>query len=307
MDPFENLDNQDDQQLPDNTEEQQEVVETPEYEPNYGFNVKDESFEFDERIRPVITSKENEDYVRELYTKAHGLDSYKTKLEARENDYNQLNAKYSEAESNFNKLKAGVEHLDNLSKNDFGTLQQTLSISDDAVIARAVEIMELEKKSPEERQRIQNLQNRNVEYYNTRQELDSLKQQNEQLMQAQHESQMTSAMAVPEVASFISNFEASMGQGAFRRHVDQYGSAMYYSGQHVSPQQAVEHVVKTYGSLVQPAPATPVATPVPSAPKAPPPPPSNMGSGVNQTATKVQYRSLDDIRKAAEEYARQGL
>ena len=52
-----------------------------EYVPSFGYKVKDEERVFDERLHGSVKTREDEEYVRDLYTKADGLEAYKAKYE----------------------------------------------------------------------------------------------------------------------------------------------------------------------------------------------------------------------------------
>ncbi|GAG39911.1 unnamed protein product, partial [marine sediment metagenome] len=60
-----------------NVEVEAETEQQTEYEPNFNYSVKSESHEFDEWIRPLVKDTESEEHVRQLYTRAKGLDHVK--------------------------------------------------------------------------------------------------------------------------------------------------------------------------------------------------------------------------------------
>lgn len=112
-----------------------EIVED-EYVPNYDYKVKDETLKFDERVLGSIKSKEDEDYYRDLYTRAAGLDSYK--------------AKVKETESQAQTLIGGYKTLQDLRDGgDIRGLQKALGLSDDAILDFATELLD-EDELPEE-------------------------------------------------------------------------------------------------------------------------------------------------------------
>ena len=52
-----------------------------EWKPNLTYRRDKEEIAFDEWLQPVVTSPEIENQIRELYTRANGFDSYKSRLE----------------------------------------------------------------------------------------------------------------------------------------------------------------------------------------------------------------------------------
>jgi hypothetical protein len=81
-----------------------EESEEPEYVPNYSYKVKDQELEFDELLKTAVTSKESEELLRDLHTKAAGLDSYKNK-------YSELEGKYGNMETQAKSLVTGYKNL----------------------------------------------------------------------------------------------------------------------------------------------------------------------------------------------------
>lgn len=134
------------------TQQSEEVVEEPEapsYEPNYTYTVRDEQREFDERIRDVIKDKDTEEYLRDLYTRADGLETYKEKFSKRESEYKEL---YEHAQA----LTGGYQKLQQLrEKNDHRGLQKALGLSDDFVIEWGLALAEEGEMPEEQRMQIQ--------------------------------------------------------------------------------------------------------------------------------------------------------
>lgn len=126
-----------------NDEEPQAVA----YEPVLTYKVKDEEKKFDERLLPAIKDKETEEYIRDLYTKADGLDAYKAKyaeVEKAANDY------YNHSQQLTQGFKALQEFRD---QGDFDKLQKALGLNDDQVVQWALKRAE-EDALPEEQKEI---------------------------------------------------------------------------------------------------------------------------------------------------------
>ena len=119
----------------------EEVTEdAPEYSPNYEYSVKDKTLEFDSRLRDSIKSKEDEDYIRDLYTRADGLESYKTKS--------------AELESQTQSLVGGYKTLQDFrDKGDMRGLQKALGLTDDAILDFASTLLD-EDELPEDQKQM---------------------------------------------------------------------------------------------------------------------------------------------------------
>ena len=124
--------------------DKEEVSE--EYKPNFTYRVRDEEREFDDKLKPFIKSKEDEDYFRDLVTKAEGIEHYKSKItefETTKTNLEMTNKEMAEAFSNMKRLKDGGR---------VDELFEVLGISDDAVIDYALKLAEESDLPPEQRQ-----------------------------------------------------------------------------------------------------------------------------------------------------------
>lgn len=124
----------------------EEIVE--EYTPNLTYKVKDEERQFDERIASAIKSKEDEEYFRDLYTKADGLDTYKEKVTGME-------SQLGEYRDGFNNLYSGYEKIRTLRDNgDLRGLMGTLGVTDEQLLSYAIELAKEENLPDEQREAV---------------------------------------------------------------------------------------------------------------------------------------------------------
>jgi hypothetical protein len=134
-----------------------EVIEdnVVEYTPDFTYKVKDETFEFDESVREAIKSKEVEDKFRDLYTRAAGLDDYKSK-------YSDIESKYNEQSPQLERLIGGYKTLMSYrDEGDMDRLMTTLGVDEEALIEYVGKLLEREEL-PED-QRVALKQNREME------------------------------------------------------------------------------------------------------------------------------------------------
>jgi hypothetical protein len=111
------------------------------WEPNYGFKVKDEEHEFDDWVRPAIQSKEHEEKLRELYTKAFGLDGVKSRLEENERRFQDVHGKYSSVNTQYEQMQNGLQKLGDLREKDFSTFRKVWQIPDHRILEEAASSM----------------------------------------------------------------------------------------------------------------------------------------------------------------------
>lgn len=281
--------------------------ETPAYEPNFKYRVGDSELEFDERVRSVVTSKEHEDYLRDLYTKAHGLDLAKSRHEEKQKEWQKTFSEYSQLQETFGKVQDSFSKLDAIKDSDFGLFQKRLQISDQAVLRRALEIAQVHD-NPQERDRLERSYQDRIQKQDYQDRLSHDQQafrQQSQTMQAQlHEMKMAQAMANQEIQKFASEYDRRLGQpGAFVEEVNRLGTIEYHAsnGRYLDPSVAVSQAHQRLSKLIGPLnEAVPASTPQakdPEAPKRPALP--NMGTGRTGTAVSKKPRTLDDIRKLA--------
>jgi len=145
-----------DEQVSSTVETEEEVTE---YTPNYSYKVKDEEFEFDEFLRGSVTSTEQEEALRELYTKSRGLEGYKDKLTTKEQEYNELMQEAGTYTDGFKTLKKHVDHAN--STGDFREVGKALGLSDEKLVEYAVKLAE-EAALPEDQRDLIN-QNRELQ------------------------------------------------------------------------------------------------------------------------------------------------
>ena len=279
--------------------------ETPEYQPNYKYKVGDEEREFDERARGYVTDKESEDYFRDLFSKAHGLDVHKARSLEKERSWNEERSQHQNLQSQFTQVKTSLEQINGLKTEDFGTFQKIWEIPDSQILQRASEIVKIlndpAAQAAEARMyadRINNMQHQ--------QQMGQQSQVQAQMHRQMHDMKMSTAMGNPEIQKFASEYDRRVGiPGAFQEEVNRIGSAAYGLGRYLDPTVAVgqahERLSKLMGSFAPP--------PVPEGKKeveaegqkksrerSPLP---NLGSGRTGTSVGKKLKSIQDLRKLA--------
>jgi len=121
------------------------IDDLEEYAPSYTYKVKDEERSFDERLQPFVKDQESEDYLRDLYTKADGLEGYKTKVGDYESALQESNERNQQLSSGYEALR-GFK-----SKGDYRQLFKSMGIDDKAVLEYAYGVAK-EDELPEEQQ-----------------------------------------------------------------------------------------------------------------------------------------------------------
>lgn len=274
----------------------------PEYTPNFKFKVRDEEHEFDERIRPAVTSKEAEDHLRDVYTKAYGLDGVKKRAEDFERNWNEEKTRYQDLHSKHETLNNVLSRVAEIRQKDFGTFQKVWEIPDKAVLDRAREILSV-MEDRDGQERLNRIYDDRVQALNQQGRLQQESQQSQALHMQMHSMKMENALLSPEVSSFAAEYDKRMGPGSFRREVDSFGALEYHNNnrRYVEPQVAVSTVhqrLKTLMGSVTPAPAA-AASEEPNDPIKVQPIP-NMGSGkTGAPVARKKFSSVEEMRQYA--------
>ena len=183
-----------------------------------------QEFEFDERLRGIITDKESEDYVRELVTKAHGLDTFKTKLSEKEQAFTDIEAKYGEAQTGYQKYERGFQRLEELKEKDLSSFAKAWGITDQSILDLARNIIQ-QDENPALAQQRQTQFNSVVQGWQQQDQQQQYEVQASNESARLHEMEMELAFSKPEVTEFEKAYDQAKGQsGAFRQMVDTSGS-----------------------------------------------------------------------------------
>jgi len=283
------------------------IEKESQYTPNYKFKVMDDELEFDEKIRAAVTSKETEEHLRDLYTKSHGVPKLKETIEKKTKDYEDISSRYAAIEAEHYQLREGIDRLGDLSRKDFSLFQKSMSISDDAILDRAAEILEFQKEDPEEQRRLERNQQDKLQGYQARNEAENLRKQNDEFRQFKLRYELDQAVGSPEVSEFAKQFDQKMGSDAFKRKVASYGANYWnQTRQYIPPLEACKAVAEEYRVFFadnSPAPQNGNTTLSREAPK----PIPNLGTGTSVSPTKRKFKSIDDIRKYGEQLEREAM
>lgn len=279
------------------------VEEAPAYEPNFMFKVHGQEKEFDEWARPLVKDEESEKMFREIMEKVHGIDYIK---EDRENLRAQ-NEELTQVQEQYNYLSQQLGTLDKFIANkNFDAFFQKTRISEDDVLKWAAKRLQYYEMSPEQRAEYdRSVQAQTNEIY-MGEHAQTLEQKMHELEYKQTQFQIDQQLSQPGVADFVAEYDGRLGQGAFRKAVEERGLFHYYqSGKDVPVEQAVQEVMQIAGMQVQaqsPAPMAPTQ-PGPQTPTAPPQAQSKPvipkvgGSGTSPV--KAGVRSIEDLKKLA--------
>lgn len=273
------------------------------YVPTFSYKVKDEERAFDDRFKSVIKSKADEDYIRDLYTRADGLPLIKEKLEATEHkatEYSNTVATLQETVSTAHNFFNGIKK--DITTGNIREALRKLGGDGDALLKAAIEEAQ-EREMPEaQRKAIQSQRDlaRNNEMILAEQA--ALREQNQMLMQ-QQQAMTNESLASQQSAEMYGHINgkyadlskklASAGVNMFDEAVVLGRSLWAQTNQVPQVGELVDAVANKYSKLVGQVATPAVAQPV--APQRPATIPKVDGSG--KTMIDKAYNSIDDLRK----------
>lgn len=216
----------------------------PEYHPNYNFKVHDQEREVDEWIRPLIKDAETEKQVRDLYERAYGLEHVKQDRQTLRDDNTRMRAELDE----FGKVKNDLRQLGHFLQNgDMQSFFEAHEIPDERIFQYAMQKLQMRENPELQTQYDQNRLVQNQQY-NLQRENENLRQQQQQIAYDRKQEELRYVMSDPTVRQAEQEYNARMGQDAFRNEVIARGSMHYRTTQQdLSARDAVDQVLKVMG------------------------------------------------------------
>jgi len=258
-------------------EGQDEVLDVPSYEPDFGYSIKDEKLEFDERLRGSVKSKEDEDYIRDLYTKAGGLDEYKTK--------------YADVESQAQNLIGGYEKLQSMRDgNDIRGIQKALGLTDDQILDYATALLDEDELPSEQKEVIQSNRKMQDELTDLRSKVNSFESQ-QSMSRKDSEVNGLKTMVSSDRYRGVNDAMAAVGHNMFDEVMMRGTHQFKVTGQEPSVQSIVDQVASQFAYLSKEQTTEENKQVLPSV------------RGTNTAPVKSEISSLDDLRKLASQIA----
>ena len=289
----------------------QDPAEPAEFSFDGKIKVMDSEVEVPEFLKNAVKDEESANYVKEMIEKSYGLDAIKEKRDHYKTQVGELEGKFNEVNQELNKTNENLDFLDNLIKTgDMQTFQQYAGINDEAILKRAAEIIQYRELTPTQKAEYdRNIQSRQRQY--------ALEFENQELRQTHSNSevQKTSDALDEQLSSSFSEVSSSYdkenGYGSFRKEVVKTAMAVEQrTGKSLSPQEAIELTVRSFGLPLSQAPQNPEPTqqPAPQVPvnervvvREPKPTMTNVKAG-NKSPVKPKVKSIADLRKLAAQF-----
>lgn len=276
-------------------------VKKPVYSPNLKYKVKDVEKEFPEWSRPLVKDEMIEKNLRDLYTKADGLDVIKQDRDTLSDEVVSLRQERDDTYKTLEMLNYCVKN------DDLQTFFDTFKIPKEQVLKFALREIQF-SENPQLRQQYEQARQKNLEHYNSQNYNQQFVQQYEQMALSLRAQQLDFALSKPEAREVAEAYDARVGKpGAFREAIIRQGHyhAVVSNGKvDKSAEELIEELKVLYSlsgsqgqQSVAPMQGTDGKSVVGS--KGKPVLPSIPGSG--QSAVRKSVKSLDDINARREQ------
>lgn len=263
------------------------------YTPNYKYRVYDKELEFDEWLRGSIKNKEQEEKLRDIFTRAEAMPDLKEKYKAAQ----EYRTKYETTQKNINKIE---KHLQSGDIESFFSAIGYQPAQTQQMLAKYVKGLIDQQEMPEEQrqqllahrqaqQRAMELEEKYSQAQTGRQELET------RLLGMELEMTLNN----PEFSDFVKYYDEKVGKpGAFKEEVIQEGHRRSLErGVTASPKEVVAEIVGKMRMFGGSPTAVQAQQQFPAKPK---PTIPNMQTRGGSPAMK-NFTSFEDIEKYREE------
>jgi hypothetical protein len=282
-------------------------AEEQSFQPNLKYTVYDQEREFPDWAKPLVTSKESEENLRDLFTKADGLDEMKTTQRRVVEERDGFRAAVDEHVQKVQDLvKLRNQSLPLFFEKTGVTEQAVLNYARQRLEAMSDETGGLERAWRAERENERSSWDRAQSQVQTQQAGASA-------FKTLHEQAVQTTFSSPEVKSFEEAFDRSAGKaGSFKAAFQQMGEMIHRTenGRYAVPGEVAQRLMQQY-PFIKASPNNPAPTPVTPAPAttqvaAPAAAPAKVerpkaiprvgGIGVNASPTKQRLKNLDELK-----------
>ena len=224
----------------------------PEYVPNLSYKVKDKELQFDDRFKDFVKSKEDEELLRQLYTKGAGLD--------------EVVASRDELRNKFEGLTHGVtKALQLVQQGRLFDGLKAFGITEEQVLAAALEKAQYQELSPEQKQEYDKRRELQVREHDLTEQNQIMTDRLQKLEVQARTSELNAALAKDSVREVAAFYDTRIGQeGAFRNEVIQYANQVHLTtGKDLSAEQAALEVASRFKVFLPSEPQTSNTAPQP--------------------------------------------
>jgi|LGOV01.1.fsa_nt_gb hypothetical protein len=278
---------------------------TMQYAPNFGYEVKGEKKEFDDRLKSIIKTEEDEDFVRQLMTKSDGIDGLKTKLDEANANVKTFQDQFAASTEEVGTMKEFFTSIiSDREAKDLRSVSKKLNIADDDILKYAMEIASERQLPVEQRMAIEGQRKMNEQMLAQTAQANQVQAvaSNEALMLQNQKAQMQEQMLDFSIAQGHKQLSDMMAQHGVDLKQEVINNGRLLNAQRianglaeVSVPEALSETVKKFGIYNQA--VKPVAPQVIAQPQARPAAIPTINGGV-KTAVQKTPSTIEDLRTA---------
>lgn len=278
------------------------AVVPPAYSPDFKYKANNQVRELDKRLHSIIKDKETEEWVKDLVSRADGLDAVKSDREQFRNQYSNLATEANKVLSEVDRDNYGKAlELLGVDTKDMQRVMAGLGFSKRDILEYAVRLANLTPEQEQSYSRERELELRGREQQSYVQRVEQRLQEADQRFK---ELELKQTLSLPEYASIATAFDQSNGQNAFWNQVCERGDYYFQKGVDKSVAEVVAEVarvLKPYATVAQPSASPQAPQPVKSSAGVPVIPTTGSGSAsparkmpTNVKALKAFAANLED-------------
>lgn len=268
-----------------------------EYTPNLKFKVRDEEKEFDPVFAAVVKDAATEQKLRDLYTRAEGLEPLKQRLSS---EVEEWKTKFQGVDSQHQGI---IGQLDKLSfharNNDFDTFFDTLQINKGRIYEWVQKKIAEQSMPPEQKAELESQRQMQHRLYELEQQNRKFQSQFESYSEKEMTAHLENQLARPDVQAVQNAYDEKLqSPGAFRTKVIQHGIAMSLQlKREATPDEVINDLMKDFGRIFSTNNA-PAAMGAQTGGPAKPPVIPNLGSR-GASPVKQVPKSIADLKRIA--------
>lgn len=199
--------------------------------------------EFDEPIKALIKSKEDEEKWKKFYSKAHGFDFVNDGREKARNELKQ----YQEQSSPI--LNYAQQATKAYKANDLDTFFEVLGVPYEKIQAHVYAKLQQQELPAEQRTLMEQNKAYQKQLTQYQEQMQSLEQNTVQAQREALYNDLQSELSKPEVSQVQQAFDARNGAGSFEEEIRQRGHSIYVqqNGRVAKPSELVQDILTRFG------------------------------------------------------------
>jgi hypothetical protein len=298
-------------QAPDTSVPSPDPVVTPEVEaqptfaPSLKFKVMEEEKELPEYLKDVITDEQREKELKDIWTKAHGLDHAKPKHVALQEEHTKLQQTHQGLQNELQTLMGEIQEARQCyQEGDLDAFFEKFSVEEEKVLQWAYNKAQLSQLPPEQRQAHDQRQAALRDAREAKKQNFQIGSEASKQLSAATEEMISIVFERPDVKTYREAFDALPGRkpGSFEKMIRKTGNSFWKEGKYLPPSQVVKEFMEEWplGALAPAATGAPPASGA-AAPKDPLPTIPNVSGKTAVSPVKSKINSIKDLENYRKE------